>query len=73
MTNPNDPAFPANSGLSGLTKREWFAGMILPGFISGRQFLGPAAEDFKAAAKIAVALADALIAELNKSEEKKNV
>ena len=64
MTNPNDPAFEKKTNIpgigdvpisAGLTKREYFAAMALSAGNS---------------AEWAVKYADALIAELNKTEKK---
>jgi hypothetical protein len=40
-TPPSDtggPAFPTNGGCSGLTKREWFAGMALQGAVASNSY-----------------------------------
>jgi hypothetical protein len=70
----NEPAFPVQGGpfegmLPGLTKREWFAGMAMMGFL---QYVGFNAgwleinkireEAIQAATKMAFAIADAMIA-----------
>lgn len=66
----NEPAFPVNdNGLIkyGLTKREYFAGLAMQGYIAAHahpQALNPPEEE--KAATHAVLYADALIAELNK-------
>lgn len=71
MTNPNDPAFPnkdhMGDGPDGLSKREWFAGVILGGLcarvteptltINGKKMGYDQA---------AIAIADSIIAELSK-------
>jgi len=69
MTNPNDPAFASAakvlSGISeyqGLTKREYFAATAMQGICCSHAF-GLYPHEY---ANLAVKLADALIAELNK-------
>jgi hypothetical protein len=77
MTRPNDAAFARESfhhdnfgrpdnAQTGLTKREYFAVMILQGWLSNTNNRG----DYEYAAKHAVEMTDALIEELNKKEEK---
>ncbi len=67
MCNPNDPAFPGTyDGLAGLTKREWYAGLVLIA-----RHIVPMSRLSSDYVREAVEMADALIAELNKSEEKK--
>jgi hypothetical protein len=79
MTNPIDPAYPimpkANPGewavgSLGLTKREHFAAMAMQGFLANPQMaLGATVEDKRMSInEAAVFTADALIAELNKTE-----
>ena len=63
MTNPTDggPAFPMadlEKCADGLSKREWFAGMIMPSFVN--EFNG--VNWAKSAAKASVIAADALMA-----------
>lgn len=78
MTNPNDPAFPADKVTCqdgnllvvdqhfGLTKREEFAKEFGKGLVSA--IAGPGVSiDAKSVSEAAVLLADALIAELSKS------
>jgi len=81
MTNPNDPAFPklplnqGDQGISypGLTKREYFAGLAMQGCAIWDALMHK--NDVVHAGKVrdvamgAVALADALIAELNKRND----
>lgn len=83
MTNGNDPAFPdvleRDGDLikviqHGLTKRELFAGLAMEGLLPGpnmhitNYILDDAPKQYAA---VAVAMADALIAELNKPKEEK--
>lgn len=75
MTNPNDLLFSDKCGdyfqgkdkpsisICGLTKREYFAAMAL------LQMVNTEYKPTKGLAKMAVATADALIAELNKTHE----
>lgn len=63
MTNPKDPAFPTGGIYSGLSKREYFAGLALQGFISR----GALAYDTSDIISVqSVVFADALIEALNK-------
>lgn len=66
MSKSNKPAFPvmgvgdyANYA-TGLTKREWFAGMALQGFLAGNPDIQPAKER---AAIMAFEYADSMLAE----------
>lgn len=65
MTNPNDPAFPNGpirmANMEGLTKREYFAAIAINGVCNRHGSIMP-----QVIAKETVAIADALIAELNK-------
>jgi len=62
-TDPNDTAFPLLDYGTGLTKREWFAGMAMQGFAAD-----PKSNDWSVGSNMdaAVIWADALIAALNK-------
>jgi len=62
--NTNENAYHNEQGAFGLTKRELFSAMAMQGFI-GRQDLSKNAGN-NDVARICVALADALIEELNK-------
>lgn len=64
-TEPNAPAFPVteNNGLNGLTKREFFAIMILQGLFATKE--NNYAQDY---AKASVFMADFLIKELNNTK-----
>lgn len=67
--NGNEPAFARpesefTHGSTGLTKREWFAGMAMQGFAADPEISG----GYQAIASTAVAWADALLAELAKAE-----
>jgi hypothetical protein len=68
MRNGNDPAYPSGNGVSmyqwGLTKRELFAAMAMQGLRACGDPQCPRNSD--RIADIAVADADALIAELSK-------
>lgn len=70
MENKNQPAFPPNAGWEhseaiGLTKREYFAAKVMQGWIAS--FAGVREiPDPEVAARKAVALADALLVELEK-------
>lgn len=80
MTNPDDPINPSapwdgsiQSAVTprGLTKREWFAGMAIQAFHASKDDLEDRGDIAwkplsRFAAHMAVELADALIAELNK-------
>lgn len=69
MIDPNDPAYPNGPihmmNMEGLTKREYFAGLAMQGMLSNAINHREAAVDLAICAK---AMADALIAELNKSK-----
>ncbi len=59
---------------NGLTKREWFAGMAMQGFLSSDHWvkLWPKEHyNWAGISEVALSVADHLIAELNKTEEKK--
>lgn len=73
--NDGGPAFPVSTGMgplaanfvsSGMTLREWFAGMAMQGWLSsdtpGRDHLDYTAEAIERDAKLAYAIADAMIA-----------
>ncbi len=71
MTKPDDPAFPQfyfDNRPPGLNKREWFAGMAMQGLCIHREehLEGSAKLPAGLIARMAVAHADALIAELSK-------
>lgn len=83
MTKPDEPAFPpALEARSidgnlfipayGLTKREYFAGLALQGILNAAQVFDykkqPRESIHGAAVRIAVALAEVLIAELNREK-----
>ena len=63
-TKGSDCAFPFHGVPEGLTKREYFAAMAMSGILATDEY---AIED---AAERAVRQADALIIELNKTQEK---
>ena len=68
MTNGNDVA------MVHLTKREWFAGMAMQGLIAGSSHIDfkvrPGETNDNAIARVSLSVADAMIAELNKSLDK---
>lgn len=74
MTDKSEPAFPTHSFTqpsgdfiwpqNGLTKREWFAGMALQGFLAANQDIQPAPGR---TAEIAFKYADAMLAESGNS------
>lgn len=77
----NEPAFPQEmsyyivedkptEGL-GLSKREYFAGLVLQGLVSMERTIDLIAKtkDFEGTVEVAIKLADALIAELAKEGE----
>ncbi|MEQ1560414.1 MAG: hypothetical protein ABL933_17380 [Methyloglobulus sp.] len=67
MTDPNAPAYPLNLNdvtETGLTKREYFAGLVFQGLLSD-----PNVEKIPIAAKAAVEYADFLIEALNEGAE----
>ena len=81
MTGKNGgPAFPSQDNvmgtmLGGLSKREWFAGMALQGFLS--QLAHPLADplvviDGKKLAKTTYRIADAMIEESNREQGESN-
>lgn len=78
MTNPNDPAFPPDltgipegsifdylASQKGLTKREYFAAMAMQGITAYHEAVLRTETSTQLASR-AIALADALIVELNK-------
>lgn len=66
MNNAQESAFPVNGySQEGLTKREWFAGMALQGFISSHS-VSVAILNRDNAAKVFAQFADALLKELDK-------
>ena len=67
-TNPDDWVTPID-GSSGLTKREYFAGLALNGFCSWDHNHGRMYCDYTSRAKQAVEHADALILELNQKKK----
>ena len=75
MTNPNDPAFePLIWKQMPLTKREYFAGLAMQGILGTRAhavyYVDPQSDRDIITADVgnAVRIADALIAELNKTK-----
>jgi hypothetical protein len=81
MTNPNDSAYPHKDlalKFYGLTKREYFAAMAMQGMMSlnPREMISMADPEMGTVgewvAKNSVTMADALIAELNRTEDKKH-
>lgn len=77
MNNRDQPAFPNHPNPAadrGLSKREYFAGLAMQGILSSKTALytnngGSTEKSAKAKAEVAVALADALLAELERSTE----
>lgn len=70
----NEIAFPKNMNFTvGLTKREWFAGLAMQGFVAndnaGRGLDTKGADPMVVLAKASLLIADALIAELERKEE----
>lgn len=66
MTYPNEPIYPIiDLGVNGLTKREYFAGLAMQGLVN--HFVYNYNVDAEKLAAVAVKMADALIAELNKT------
>jgi hypothetical protein len=69
---PHPQVYDRTTALGGLTKREYFAAMVLQGMAAGNtwcdNFGTTKPEWLKAATEVAVAAADALIAELNRSK-----
>lgn len=83
MTNPNDPAFPAEPktqndlGITyhGMSKREYFAAMAMQAFLQGSHWMELMEShggqyDWKHISEASLGLADAFIAELNKDAGK---
>lgn len=68
---PNHPISPIhNTGLEGLTKREYYAGLALQGLLAGFDPIAQKRDlDYSEAADEAVSFADALIAQLSKGGE----
>lgn len=69
MKNANMPAMPVaawNRQMIGLTKREYFAGLIMQGLLAANQY---ALTESKYTAKDALEYADALLAELEKGDD----
>lgn len=76
ITRPDDVAFPTSEGSGGMTKREYFAAIILQGMSSNgnvtlamtfKEIDGPECQRIFAVS--AVQQADALIAALNKTHQ----
>jgi len=72
MTDPNQPAFPGPAG--GLTKREYFAAKLLASIAGNDAMLSVAGckdrdNPEKYLSILALEMADALIAELNKAAQ----
>lgn len=71
MTKPNEPAYPveydnqSDADFQGLTKREYFAAMAMQGLCSEQAFHKWMRSEY---AVESVAIADALISELNKEK-----
>lgn len=66
--NGQSTAFPTDID-DGLTKREWFAGMVLQGLVAGTVHRhGFAAYDRRSIAKTAVETADAILKQLAESD-----
>jgi hypothetical protein len=67
-TVPNDNAIPSPtmSGQHGLTKREWFAGLAMQGLLAADY--DDSMVTAKGVVSVSVAIADKLIAELNKEK-----
>jgi len=53
----------------GLTKREYFAGLAMQGLMTSQDQNGSWRHDIKTCAEISVQMADAILAELDKSKE----
>ena len=77
MTKGNEPAFPVLNESIGLTKREWFAGIIAQGFvgrdirISSFGFEKEFLDLYSEIAKRSVKQADILLEELENAKEVK--
>ena len=71
-TEPNDPIYPISQrtliGCAGLTKREHFAGLAMQGYISA-DYTANSGMPFESMALWSVQMADALIAELNRTQD----
>lgn len=71
--NPNSYFMQGDDGI-GLTKREYFAGLSMQGLLSNSEFIKAGSFDFiskgteKRISQIATSISDALIAELEKTE-----
>lgn len=65
MCDPNEVVVYSGSGVSGLSKREWFAGMALQGLVANSKGT-PKIDDLVGDAAYT---ADALISELNKESK----
>ncbi len=64
------PAFPNWDGhMGGLTKREWFAGMALQGFISAPNVILKNDDDFESMVLFCYKCADAMLSESKKCEQ----
>lgn len=74
--NANEPAFPEtplSGGKLGLTKREYFTGLAMQAVLSRtdtRATKDKASELHQAVAEFAIQIADALLAELEKTDAK---
>jgi hypothetical protein len=55
---------------TGLTKREYFAGLAMQGLMTSQNQEGEWRHDIKSCAEISVQIADALLAELEKTKNK---
>jgi hypothetical protein len=71
MEKGKEPAFATASDSryqTGLTKREYFAGLALQSYINN--YFGGSERDTEHCVKMSVRMADALLAELEKTEKK---
>jgi hypothetical protein len=71
MEKGEEPAFATASDSryqAGLTKREYFAGLALQSYINN--YFGGSERDTEHCVKMSVRMADALLAELEKTEKK---